>query len=271
MNELEAIVEKAKEGNREALEDVVRRIQDRIYGLALKMLWHPEDAEDATQEILVRVVTHLSDFRKESAFTTWVYRIACNYLLTAKKRRMELPVIGFEDFAKDLDEGLKLPASTADPQPDKELLIQEIKIGCTQAMLLCLDREHRLAYVLGEILEMESQEAAAVLEITPEAFRKRLSRSRKSILDFMNQKCGIFNPANPCRCEKRIQYAIQTGRVNPKSLLFARSERAQTFQAIHEIEQLRRAAALYRSHPDFAAPDVFVKRLQALLQSESHE
>src|SRR5262245_53497259 len=271
MNELEAIVEKAKEGNRDALEDVVRTIQDRIYGLALKMLWHPEDAEDATQEILVRVITHLGDFRKESAFSTWVYRIACNYLLTAKKSRMELPVMSFEDFAKDLDEGLKLPNSQTYTDAHKKLLIDEIKIGCTQGMLLCLDREHRLAYILGEILEMESQEAAVILEITPEAFRKRLSRSRKAILDFMNQKCGIFNPENPCRCEKRIPYAIKAGRVNPQGLLFARSERAQTFQVIHEIEELRRAAALYRSHPDFAAPDTFVERLKTLLQSKLHE
>ena len=275
MNELEAIVEEAKEGNRDALEEIVRRIQDRIYGLALKMLWHPEDAEDATQEILVRVVTHLSDFRNESAFTTWVYRIACNYLLTAKKRRMELPAISFKDFAKDLDEGSRLPKSETDYDADKEFLIEEIKIGCTQGMLLCLDRENRLAYVLGEIMEMESQEAAAILEITPATFRKRLSRSRKSILNFMNQKCGIFNPSNPCRCEKRITYAIQVGRVNPKSLLFAkrpiRSERSQTIQIINEIEELRRAAALYRSHPDFAAPDIFVKRLRVLLQSQAHE
>ncbi|MCI0613839.1 RNA polymerase sigma factor [bacterium] len=275
MKELEAIVEEAKEGNRDSLEEIVRGIQDRIYGLALKMLWHPEDAEDATQEILVRIVTHLSDFRNESAFTTWVYRIACNYLLTAKKRRMESPVMSFQDFAKDLDKGLRLADLQTEADEHKNFLIEEIKIGCTQGMLLCLDREHRLAYILGEILEMDSQEAAAILEITPEAFRKRLSRSRKSIVDFMHQKCGIFNPSNPCRCEKRISYAIQAGRVNPKSLLFSgrptRLGRSQTIQTINEIEELRRAAALYRSHPDFAAPDIFVKRLRALLQSGSND
>ena len=76
---LDQLVAQAREGNEEALEVVVRGIQDRIYNLALRMLWHPSDAEDATQEILLKVITHLSQFRQESAFITWVYQIAKNH------------------------------------------------------------------------------------------------------------------------------------------------------------------------------------------------
>jgi len=79
---LEHYASQAKNGNRRALETVVRRIQDKIYGLSLRMLGKPEDAEDETQEILIKIITHLSDFREESAFSSWVYRIACNHLLT---------------------------------------------------------------------------------------------------------------------------------------------------------------------------------------------
>ena len=84
---IESLVERAKEGDQNALEELVRHIQDPVYGLALRMLSHPADAEDATQEILVKVVTHLVSFRQESAFTTWVYRIASNHLITNNKRR----------------------------------------------------------------------------------------------------------------------------------------------------------------------------------------
>jgi hypothetical protein len=73
---IETLVERAKEGNQQALESVLRSIQDRVYNLALRMLQVPADAEGAAQEILVKVVTHLSEFRGESAFFTWVYRIA---------------------------------------------------------------------------------------------------------------------------------------------------------------------------------------------------
>ena len=68
--QLEDSVELAQAGNKVALENVIEQIQGRIYGLALRMLWHPEDARDATQEILIRVITHLGGFRRESAFMT---------------------------------------------------------------------------------------------------------------------------------------------------------------------------------------------------------
>src|SRR6476469_10004830 len=101
MNEgptLETLVEQDKEGSKTALEAIILGIQDQVYNLALRMLWHPADAEDATQEILIKVLTQLSQFRQESAFTTWVYRIATNYLLTTRKRRAEVQQVTFEQF-----------------------------------------------------------------------------------------------------------------------------------------------------------------------------
>ena len=66
-----------------------RDLQGDIYGLALRMLWNREDAEDATQEILVRAVTRLAQFDFRSKLKTWVYRIAVNYILDVKKSPVE--------------------------------------------------------------------------------------------------------------------------------------------------------------------------------------
>src|SRR5262245_66250967 len=85
---LENLAARGRDGDREALERLVTAIQGRIYGLALRMLWHPEDARDATQEILVRIVTHLAGFRGESAFATWAYRVAANQLLNFPRSRL---------------------------------------------------------------------------------------------------------------------------------------------------------------------------------------
>src|SRR5688500_12343666 len=103
---LEQAVEQAQSGNKAALEHIVEQIQDMRYGLALRMLWHPEDARDATQEILIRVITHLGSSRGDSEFKTWVYRVATNYLITARKSRLEEQAYTFEQFGKELDEGL---------------------------------------------------------------------------------------------------------------------------------------------------------------------
>ena len=167
------LVRRAAGGNREALESLIEGIQDKVYGLALRMLWHPEDARDATQEILLRVVTHLSSYRHESSFLTWVYRLATNALLNFRKSRLEHEAYDFERFGRELDQGL-----SESPSIENELLIEEIKIGCTLGMLTCLDRNHRLAYIIGEILEFDGAMAAEILEISPTSFRQRLSRAR---------------------------------------------------------------------------------------------
>src|SRR5215831_19826062 len=93
---LEQLAEQAQAGGSEAMERLVEQIQDNIYGLALRMLWHREDARDATQEILIRVITRLGSFRGESKFTTWVYRIAANHLRDARKSRLEEQQYTFE-------------------------------------------------------------------------------------------------------------------------------------------------------------------------------
>lgn len=159
---LDDIARRAVEGNRDALVALVRALQDDIYSLAIRMLWNREDAEDATQEILVRVATRLSQFDFRSQLKTWAYRIAVNYVLDVKKSPVERMRLTFERFAHDLAQGI----STDGPGDAKRsVLTEEVKIGCTIGMLQCLDRPHRLAYILGEILELSGPDAAEVLHV----------------------------------------------------------------------------------------------------------
>jgi RNA polymerase sigma factor (sigma-70 family) len=267
---LAGLVARARAGDGTSLEELVSRIQGRIYGLSLRMLWHPEDARDATQEILIRVITGLAGFRGESAFPTWVYRVAANYLLSARRSRLEEQRLTFEAFARDLDTGLSddLPAGAV--SAEEVLLLEEVKVGCTLGMLSCLDRPHRLAYILGEILELDGPEAAGILEIDAPTYRKRLSRARKDIVAFMKAKCGLVNSGRPCRCRRRVRRAIELGRVDPGHLHFASdADRARRFAPvlaeIRRLTETRRAAALYRSHPDPVAPEDFAPKIRQRL------
>jgi RNA polymerase sigma factor (sigma-70 family) len=198
-------------------------------------------------------VTRLDSFRGDARFTTWAYRVAVNHLLTTRRRRAERRAMSFEQFGKDLARGLDEPC---DPQGvDESLLAEEVKIGCTQALLLCLDREHRAAYIVGEVFELDSREAAYALDVTPAAYRKRLQRARQRVQAFMEGHCGIVDPANPCRCRRRIGAAIAQGRVAPHSLLFAR-------RGIADMERLHSAAAVMRSHPEVRAPGRIMELLR---------
>ena len=87
MNQQETnrLIDLALDGNAEGLEQLLASVQDMVFNLSLRMLGTVPDAEDAAQDILVRIMTSLSTFRKESSFQTWVYRIATNYLINYKK------------------------------------------------------------------------------------------------------------------------------------------------------------------------------------------
>ena len=160
----------------------------------------------------------------------------------------------------------------ADPRDhgvDEHLLEEEVKIGCTQGMLLCLDREHRLAYILGEVFEINSVEAAFIADTTPEAFRKRLQRSRQRIVSFMQGNCGIVDPENACRCRRRINAAVARGRVEPAALHFATHPRRDPAvrRGVAEMDRLHDAAAVFRSHPQYESPAAVADAITKLLRS----
>ena len=243
---LEDIARHAVEGDRDALDRLVRALQDDVYGLAIRMLWNREDAEDATQEILVRAVTRLSQFDFRSRLKTWVYRIAVNYLLDVKKSAVERLHLTFERFAGDLLDGL----SAAGPaEAERSLLTHEVKVGCTLGMLQCLDRPHRLAYVLGEIFDLSGPEAAESLAISPELFRKRLQQARSAIEAFTRTYCGLAADTAACACHRRVPAAVRAARVRAGAPDFATTPASfqEMRQLVRQVEAARRAVAVHRS------------------------
>ena len=124
---LDILVVRAKESNREALESLVRAVQMDVYSLAMRFLWHPQDAENAAQEILIRVITGLAGFKGESCFRTWIYRVASNTLLTLGKKRMELTALSFEGFGEALTAGLSDVPLTDTHDIAEELLLEEVR------------------------------------------------------------------------------------------------------------------------------------------------
>src|SRR3989454_3129893 len=146
-----ALVERAAAGERQALEDLVRRHQAWIYNIAIRMLGHPQDAEDATQEVLIKALTRLSSFEGRSTFRTWLYRIVVNHVLNMKRGRLEPETLTFGCYAHGLDNTPDLdPSDEASVPVDVRLVVDEARISCTAGMLLCLDRAQRLVYILGD-------------------------------------------------------------------------------------------------------------------------
>ena len=250
----EVLVSRAKAGDKDALDKLIRRHQSWVFNVAIRMLWHREVAEDATQEILLKVVTKLSTFRGQSQFRTWLYRIAVNHLLNVRKSEAEQQVTTFTDMGRSLDAtpDLDLPDPKTVPV-DLPVLVEEARVGCMTGMLLCLDRRQRLAFILGELFGVTSEFGSEVMEVSPDNFRQLLSRARRDLYQFMNEKCGLVNVANPCRCAKKTRAFMKAGYVDPHNLQFA-AQRLAAISSIapHRLDELqsldRKHAELFREH-----------------------
>src|SRR5439155_4801058 len=248
-------------------EALVTAIRHDIYNVAVRMLWHPADAEDATQEILIRIVTKLGTFRGDSGFRTWSFRVAANHLLNTRRSRAEREALTFDRFGHDLETGLSEAAAGPADDPQQPLLVEEVKLGCSTAMLLCLSREERLAYIIGDVFELQSEDAARVLGIRPPAFRKRLSRAREALRAFMRAHCGLVNRGAVCSCERRVGAAIARGRVDPDHLLFAGVPREDAIATTREVEALHDIADVFRRHPRYAAPERLIDGVRRIFDS----
>lgn len=214
----EHLIAQALEGSRQALEQLIERHQPFVFNVALRMFGRLDDAKDLTQEVFVKVITSLGSFERRSAFRTWLYRIAVNHFLKAKRRDREKTVADFESFFQALAE---IPDEPLDPTLGiDDDTIEDLRLRCTSGMLLCLDREQRLVLILGALFEIPHQIAAAALDITPENFRVRLHRARRDLYSWMNARCGLVNSANPCRCRAKTSAFVRAGLVDPRKRLF---------------------------------------------------
>jgi hypothetical protein len=136
-------------------------------------------------------------------------------------------------------------------------------------MLQCLDRPHRLAYVLGEILDLSGPESAAALGISPELFRKRLQHARTAIETFTRAYCGLASDSAACACHRRVPAALHLGRVHADALDFAQqpSSFRETRGFVRRAEQARWALQVHRTSHPRASPVDFVRRLAQSLDS----
>ncbi len=267
--ELQALVSKATAGDKKALETLVIGVQDIVFNLSLRMLGTFADAEDATQDILLKMITHLSSFRGDSSFTTWVFSIAANHLKNYKKHMFAHYPLSFEYYGDDIENGKIHDVPDLTQNVEKDILAEELKMSCTNVMLQCLDTESRCIFILGTMFKVDSRIAGDILEMTPEAYRQRLSRIRKKMAEFLGTYCGEYG-SGKCKCKDRVNYAIQNHRINPLQLDYTASTEisVQTMlnvkNAMEDIDDLSQDFSFCKS---YQSPEHTKHLIQELLDS----
>lgn len=258
-------------GNKNSLNSLIQKHQPFIYNLAWKMIGDPMQAEDLTQEALIKIVSNLSSFKGESAFRTWAYRIVWNHFLNERKKPNGPFMDNFDELGAQLDNAPSIDISFEEQEAKKEE-IREVRLQCLSGMLLCLTQDQRLVYIIGDIFDADHNIGSEIMGVSKGTYRKKLSRARNDLHNFMQNKCGLVNKANPCRCHKKVTAALEHGMVDAKNLLFNRKEYA-TFQ--NQIESManqlvEESEDLYaKLHRDHSYKTQFEKKnfLQSILES----
>jgi RNA polymerase sigma factor (sigma-70 family) len=234
------------------IKNLAKEYNSYLYNLALRLVYNDSDAKDLTSDVWIKVLQSIDKFEKKSDFKTWAYRIMINEFLNQKRKTTELR---FSDFATTMSSMEDNLLSDNYSEPDRALLINEAKVGCMMGMLLCLDREQRAIFIIGDIFDIKSDIGAKIFNITKENFRKKLSRARADLYSFMNNHCSLVNKTNSCRCELKTKALIEAGYVDPNSLLFDNSRQKELKNELqiksdnldNIIENLYKK--LYQSHP----------------------
>lgn len=269
--EIDRMVDLAVNGDQNAMESLLVEVQDRVFNISLRMLGSVSDAEDASQDILLRVMTGLPGFRKESSYFTWVYRIAVNYLINYKKSMFAQHPLDFEFYGRDIETGSLDFHEELYEEPDRELLAEELKLSCTNVMLQCLDPQSRCIFILGTMFKLDSRMAGEILDMSPENYRKKLSRIRKKVGDFLSQYCGLTE-TGMCSCRKRVGYAISQHRINPERLEFGNLKRLDSgiLETVkQEMETMDAASLIFSNMPEYKVTDRGREFIEKILESQA--
>ncbi|MBM9546912.1 RNA polymerase sigma factor [Leptospira sp. 201903074] len=263
------LIEKARMGDRRALESLLANVQTWIYNVIRRILLNPQEAEDATQEVLLKIATNLAAYDPiRASFKTWAYRIAVNHALNGKRGRLEEITIGFSGYANELEKmpDIEIPTNELS-NPENLILVEEAKASCTLGMLLCLDREQRISLILADLMGLSDKDCAELLDISNDAFRKRLSRARKDLYTFMDDQCGLMNEKNPCRCSKKMKSFQNNGWIDPNlprfSMPHVRRLKEQVGEIHCEYEDFQRLdyQEIFRNHPYYETPSKILEEM----------
>ncbi|MCI8668591.1 MAG: RNA polymerase sigma factor [Lachnospiraceae bacterium] len=266
--ELSDLIQKATAGDKKALETVLVSVQDLIFNLSLRMLGTFPDAEDATQDILLKLITHLSSFKGESSFSTWVFSIASNHLKSYQKHMFAKFPLSFEFYGDDIRNADINDVPDLTQNVEQSVLAEELKLSCTNVMLQCLDAESRCIFILGTMFKVDSRIAGDILGITPEAYRQRLSRIRKKVADFLKEYCGEYGNGT-CHCADRVNYAIQNHRINPAQLNFTTAIPKKMLEVREAMEEIDGISQEFSFCKTYQSPEGLKKFIEDFLDGPS--
>jgi RNA polymerase sigma-70 factor, ECF subfamily len=189
------LLKRAKGGDFSAFQQLVVKLQPRVYGLALRILRQTEDAEDATQQTFLAFIEHIGDFREESSVATWVLKIASNHALKILRKKRGMKMVAMTDMANDDNySDIPQPEFIAPWTQTADEMVQQAEVQAELEKALSeLDDKYRLVFVLRDVEGLSVRDTAQTLELTESTVKVRLLRARLALREKLTRKFGDAN------------------------------------------------------------------------------
>lgn len=186
------LLRQAKGGDYFAFQQLVVRLQPRVYGLAYRILGQAQDAEDVTQQTFLALIEHIADFREESSLATWVLRIATNHALKILRKKRTVKMVAMSDMGSEEGYGdVPHPEFIAPWSRTAEEIAQDAEVQAElEKGLDGLDEKYRLVFVLRDIEGLSVRETAEALGLTESSVKVRLLRARLALRELLTKKFG---------------------------------------------------------------------------------
>ena len=179
------LVRLAQDGDNRAFDELVKRYENKVYRLAFKILRHEDDAGEALQDAFMSAYKGLKNFKSDSTFSTWLYRVATNAALMKYRKRRDghVSLEQSQSYDEDADR-LEIPDWSA--LPDEDLLTGELDEILAEGLSRLPD-ELREVFVMRDIEELSNSDVADRLQLTVPAVKSRLHRARLQLRDRLNR------------------------------------------------------------------------------------
>jgi RNA polymerase sigma-70 factor, ECF subfamily len=241
--------------------------QAKVYKLALGLTGDANDAADITQEAFFRAFRSYHDFREDSSFFTWIYRITLNVANDFLKQRAKLRIYELtEDLGYSIEE-------IADPNPgndpETELLAREVKYRCLHGFTECLPINQRKVFCLAVTVGLPQKLIAEILDCPIGSVKTTLHRAKKRIAGYLEERCQLIKESNPCSCNQWVRYGSQQGWITKQALDNSRSE--IILKARKEMVELCSLRDIYQNLYCETADQFLVQRIRKGIKKREWE
>jgi len=243
---------------------VLQRHIEGVYDFSYRLTGAREPAEAATREVFIRAYAGRDKLPEEPQVLPWLLKIAMH---AVGRRETSSERLTFDELDETIrGDPTQVTRTDKLADPERQLLLWDLRQGCLTAVLGCLSEGERAAFVLMVMMKLGSGDAAATLGTTTAALKVRLSRAKKKIVDYLAPRCEHVHPSNPCRCPSRLGVALRKGFIQdlPGREVSLRKPPPTGFQS---TAPLRDVVSIYEQLPIPAG----VERLRAALEQEMLE